>query len=290
MTPPYQVKKVSNEGTSSPFIARLFSGILEFRDQLLLLGIEDPATLDAARRAFDRKYTPLYDALEATRAAAIKVRDLVGNHVRAVQSGTIIQFRGDQYDILETIDAQLSQSIDHIIDQSIVATKSALQTILREQLNLDIGFFFQCEPEFRKVVENLRTIGENDLAQYLEDVRHHWRSALQDLRVQHEHRGWSLENLGYALSGPRSVAVRLPMVLGMNVSEFATRTANRVFLFAENMMVYAMQRQCRYPIFVAEIPVQLRDPKNIQRFKLAPRGLDGSPPWIIKYQDNPDFV
>jgi hypothetical protein len=288
-SPFVQVKKVSDEGSSSHFVARLFMGMLEFRNQLFLLGAEGPQ-LETMRGNFDKQYTPIYEALQAIRDAAIKVRDLVYFHLHAIKIGKAIKIGSNQYDILEVIDVPLSEAIDQLIDQSIIATKSGLQTMLKDQLNLEIGFFFQQEKEFKKGIENLQALGETDLAQYLQNIRDYWHSQLQELRVQHEHKGWSLKRLNYRLSGPQSVIVDLPIVLDMPVNEFAIKTANRILLFVENMMVYAMQRHCQFPIFVAEIPKESRDFRNPQRFRLAPRGLDPSQPWVITYREDMDFI
>lgn len=290
MTPPYQVKKVSDEGSSSPFISRIFMGILFFRDQLFLIDT-DGQQRRASLVYFDQQFKPMYEAAQATRDAAIRVCELVDSHRSAIQNGNVIQFRANQYDILETIDKPLSQAIDLLIVQSMIATKTGLQRILKDPLKLDIGFFFQEERNFDKGVENLRSLGENDLAQYLQDVRVNWHSKLQGLRTEHEHEGWSLDSIEYELTAPYTVKLNLPTVLGMPVNEFVLKTANRVLFFIENMMVYALQRYChQYPIFVVEIPFESRDPSNPQRFRLAPKGLDTSTPWVITYQDAREFI
>jgi hypothetical protein len=290
MTPPYQIKKVSDEGSSSPFISRLFMGMLDFRDQLFLLDAEGQQR-QMMQAHFDQQFKPMYEAAQGTRDAAIKARELVDSHLVAIQSGEAIQYRGNQYDILATIDIPLSQAVDQLIDQSIIATKTGLQNILKDPLNLDIGFFFQNDKEFGSGINDLRTSGENDLAQYLQDVRDNWHSKLQNLRVQHEHNGWFLDIIEYRLTAPSRVALNLPTVLGMPIDDFVLKTANRVLLFIENMMVFALQRYChQYPIFVVEIPRERRNPMDPRRFRLAPKGLDSSSPWVIAYHGDMDFI
>jgi hypothetical protein len=232
-----------------------------------------------------------------TRDAAVEAGRLVTAHLDAIQNGQAVRFRANQYDILQTIDIPLSQAVDKLIDQGIVAIKTGLQDILRDPLGLNIGFLFQKEPPFREGIAVLRASGENDLAQYLEDVRVGWLSHFQKLRNQHEHHGWSLGCLQYQRAGPSAVVVNLPTILRLPVDQYARRTANGVLLFLENVMVYAMQRhwQCQYPafeypVFVAEIPEDQRDPQNPQRFQLAARGLHPTPPWAISYSEDTDFV
>jgi hypothetical protein len=292
MQPSWQVRKVSDEGTSSPFMARLFMGMLSLRDQLYLIG-PDGQQRQKMQDNFDSQFKPMYEAAQATRDAALRVRDLIASHISNIQSGRAIQFRGNQHDILETIDTPLGQAVDQVIDQSIIATKMGLQNMLRNPLNLEIGFFFQTNDQFTQGVDNLHLTGLNELAQYLEAVRSGWHAELQELRVKHEHNGWTLGSIDYLLVGPSKVIPILPKVLGMPVNLFGIKTANRVLLFIENMMVFALQRHCqqnRLPIFVVEIPKEDRDPKCVERFRLAPTGLDPSLPWVIAYHDDLDFI
>jgi hypothetical protein len=290
MTPPYQIKKVSDEGTSCPFISRLFMGMFEFRDQLFLMGTEGQQR-EIMKAHFDQQFKPMFEAAQATRDSARKARELLVYHLIAVQSGKVIKFRDNQLDILETIDIPLSQTVDQLIDQSIIATKTGLQNILKDPLDLDIGFFFMSDGKFGQGIADLRASGENNLSQYLMDVRNSWHLKLQDLRAQHEHKGWSLDNIEYRLTETSMVRPILPKILGMPVNEFTLKTANRVLLFIENMMIYAVQRYCQqYPIFVVEIPIESRGQENPKRFKLAPKGLDTSPPWVVAYHDDMDFV
>ena len=286
---PVQLVKVSDEGSSSPFIARIFMGLLEFRNQLFLLGTPDNER-GRTQNHFDRMFQPMLDAAQATRDAALEIKGLVDAHLEEIRRGTAVRFRPGQYEILRTIDSKLSQTVDKLIDQSIVATNTGLQSILNDPLGLDIGFFFQQDAAFGAGVSGLRNAGEPDLAAYLEQVRTAWHSALQDLRTKHEHRGWSLGRIQYSLTSPSQVGASLPDVLGSPVHLFARQTANRVLLFIENMMVYAMQRQYNYPIFVVEIPPEHRNPVDPQRFRLAPRGLDPAPPWRITFRDDSNFV
>jgi len=294
MSPPFQVKKVADEGSSSPFVARLFLGLLGFRDSLHLLAVEGQHR-EQMRDHFDRKFKPMFEAARASRDAAVDVGCLVATHLDAIEDGRALRFTGNQYDVLETIDIPLSQAVHKVLGQGIVATKTGLQEILRDPLGLDIGFLFQHDTQFNKGIADLWASGENHLAQYLQDVRSGWLSGFQKLRNQYEHDGWSLADVEYQLAGPSTVTVRLPTILSLPVDKYVGHTANRVLLFMENTMVYAMQRQCmqrqyRCPIFVAEIPNDQRDLANPQRFRLAARGLDRTPPWAIAYRDDMDFV
>lgn len=286
---PTQLRKVSDEGSSSPFMARIFMGMLVLRDQLYLLSV-DQADKKREQDTFDRAFKPVLEASQATRDAAVAGLQLLDGHINRIESGEAVRLRANQYDILEGIDAELSQEVDKVIDQSMVAVKSGLQDMLRDLLDLDIGFLFQNDPLFAVGIADLRSAGEDELADYLEDVRAAWLADLQDLRNRHEHSGWSLDSLEYQLGSPNKVQVQLPRVDGVSVDLFLKQTANRVLLFVENMLVVSMARRVQYPIFVKELPPDGRNPVDPKRFALAPKGLDHSPAWKVSFVDGDDFV
>jgi hypothetical protein len=273
-------------------MARMWVGMIELRDQLFLLGHRGDKE-DLARR-FDRNLTPLIESAEATRDAGTEIRTLVAGHNEAIRSGSAVRITETQVDINESIDKQLGQAVDKLLNQSIVTTKTCLQRILRDPLNLDIGFMYGKDGRFRSGIADLRARGQIDLADYLEAVRANWHSGLQALRDGTEHQALMLGDYRYRQmpGNPITVEPVVPKVFGQDVDEFAQLAANRVLLFVENMMVYAMQQgKTRFPLVVVEIPPEARDPVSPKRFRVVPRGL--GPPvraWRIEFFDSPDFV
>lgn len=281
------LKKISNEGSSSPFLARLFFGLLDMRDQLYLIGIQDK---QEKQKLFDRKFKPMYEAAQATRDAAIEVEQLIRTHLDAIRSGHAVQFNANKYSIQETIDIPLGQAVDKLIDQSIIATKSCLQDILKDPLGLDIGFLYKEDKKFNDSITAINKAKEARLTIYLSEVRTRWLSKLNELRVDHQHHGWCLDEIKYKRINSSQIEAILPNINNLPVDEFVRLSANRTLLFIENMMAYAMQRSCRYPIFIVEIPKEQRDSKDPRRFRLAARGLDNSQPWVLNYSEDMDFV
>lgn len=286
---PIQVKKVSDEGSSSPFITRLMFGVLILRDKFYLLNANGPEK-QRKKSEFDSAYKPVLDAAEAVRDAARDGLRLIDEHKSRISNGDAVQFRNNQYDILENIDSPLSQSVDKLINQSIVATKGALQPLLRDLFGIDIGFLFQCDKNFASGIQNLRMMGEAELADYLSKVRVTWMADLQNLRNQHEHDGRSMERLDYHLVSAGKVQITFPKVVGLSVDEFLNRTANRVLSFIESLMAYALTRDVQYPIFISEIPLGSRDPIDPQRFELGAKGLTQNLPWRIRFYEEDQFV
>lgn len=290
MTSSFYFKKVLDEGTASPFIARLLLGLWELRDTLLLMGLDDKELSDA-RKKFDRKFKPMYEAAQATRDGAREVLWLVNAHKINLASGKAVKIHDNSYEILETIDIPLGQAVDKLITQGIIAIKTGLQILLSDTFELNIGFMFQKSANFNRGIWEIRATGENDFAEYLIKVREIWLSDLLELRNKHEHHGWTLGDIQYNLISGSSIVIALPKVLNLPVDQFARYTANRIILFIENSMVYAFQNKSkRLPINIVETYPEAREPTNPQRFRLTPRGLDPSPPWKINYQDSLDFI
>jgi len=281
--------KASDEGTNSPLVARLFSAPLEMRD-LFLLGYLDESSREAKKSAFDSAFTPVYNAAKATRDAGAEAVRLVLTHYSQISSGQATKIGAGYYQVLENIDSDLEQVIDRLLDQAVVCTKGGIQPLLGDLLGLDIGFLFQEDPKFADGAARLRASAENALAAYLEAVRTTWLSSLLRYRNLHEHEGWTLPRIQYGLRSATQVGIVLPTLDSVNVHEWAWMMANRVLLFAENMLVYGITRQTSLPINVVEIPPESRDPTNVRRFAFTPRGLDPSPPWTIRFEDNMEFI
>ena len=70
----WQIQKVADEGTSEPYVARLWSGALELRDLLLRQQAESDHDFEIRGKHFDDRYQPVLDALGAARKHAARVR------------------------------------------------------------------------------------------------------------------------------------------------------------------------------------------------------------------------
>jgi len=280
--------KVSDEGTSSPFIARIFMGMLVLRDQLYLMNI-DSDSQNNARDKFDKQFNPMFEAAQATRDAG---KNLIGNfndYFSSIKSGDSVKIENGQIQVIRTIDTELIQDVNKTIDQSVIAIKSALQKILKKMFAIDIGFLFQKEDIFNDGIKTLRDKSEEPLAEYLIAVRSNWLWELLTLRNAIEHEGWVLDRIEYYF-GQNRIAVKIPEINGVPVNIYVSQTVNRVLLFIENMMVFGMQQFPRYPLFVTEIPKEQRNPKSPERFRLSTFGLEEVIPWSIRYSEESDFL
>lgn len=157
---------VRDEGSSSPFMARIFIGLYGLRDDALML-FTPGAEQEVVRTKFDEGVQPLVLAAEAARDAALEIVDLIAEHVGDVNSGNALDVIGEQINITRTVDRQLGQSVDKLLHQSIVATKTCLQRLLKDPLGVDIGFLFATESAFEHGISQLEASGDSELAELL---------------------------------------------------------------------------------------------------------------------------
>lgn len=283
------VLKYLDEGSSSPFMARLIIGVLKLRDECYLNKFSESEG-ENKRLAFDKAHVPLFKSCMSSRDAAVNGLKTINDHLHKIDSGEIVKISDKQFDIQESINEPLREEVEKFINQSVITIKSRLQSMLKNIFNIDIGFVFQNEKNFQNGINNLIILGNVVLAKYLEQTRNIWLSKLIDLRNRQEHDGWTIEFLKYKIDHNNKVEVILPKIDDEETVEFLLKTINRVILFVENMLVYALSIHVKDPLFVKEIPPKERDSKSPQRFTLGAKGIDKTPPWELAYNERLDFV
>jgi hypothetical protein len=85
--PLFEVQPFMNEGTGEPFIARIFLAPLEMHQSIM-----PPST----KQQFDEVWSGcVYPSVEM-RKALVAIRDLIGNHRKALQKKSIVRKKGNQ--------------------------------------------------------------------------------------------------------------------------------------------------------------------------------------------------
>ena len=266
------VKKFADEGSSSPFIARLLIGICKLRDAALLERGE--------RNNFDEAYqsamTPLFDA----RARVEKITALWERHAQRITAGEIVRVQGHAMHIDENVDGELFEEFSAFVAASTRALKTGMQ-VVTARLGVDLGFLFQKEARFGKCVKSL-AVTDAALANYLRHVRAEWSKTLLDRRNAIEHEGWQLGNVAYRHSGNGVRAVE-PVVDELSVTAFAVSILDRLTTFVEEVTTHLLQRQMTESITITEIPLPERSEETPERFRLT-LAIGGLRPWEIAYR------
>lgn len=267
------VHKISDEGTSNPYVARLMLGILNFRDVVMADGFND---------RFDSRFEPLSQSLASVREATRALDTLWREHETAVLSGAAVQRTPGTTRITQSADRDLRRECETLLNAGVRLLKQNMQTLALE-LGVGLGFLFMKQNAF---AAGLTKLAQTDpvLADYLSEARTDWTERLVLARNAIEHEGWSLPRVTYD-AGPAVVRPREPVVAGSPVTQFADEMCDRLCCFVEDVTCHLLRNRFPDAFDLTEISEAERDPVNPQRFKVTlKRG--GRPPWTPVYAKN----
>lgn len=263
--PPFEVRQVGMEGTSEPFIARVFLGLIETAANILA---------QPDKNAFDERFMgTLTPALEL-RSTLVSIRKLVSGHKEALQKGTIV--RKAQADPL------LSERIDNPLRSHIVRFLEMADAIIKNLpsamkfLSINIEYMADREERFARGCER-NEAKHPELVAYLRKLRPFLldiKERFGKMRVE----GWNLLNVKYTFKDG-VVSMVEPLIEGVPVSEYVERVFSILALAIEDVIMYGFQRSLTGAIAIAVIPPEQRNPDNAQWFRRTLRGSE--PTWQL---------
>ncbi len=270
----FVVQKLADEGANSPYMARIFIGVLHLRDQIY----PDPAK----RNSFDAPYDYVTSALSSTRESAQKLAALWNGHQEKVSSGEVAKIdAGGNIHIQESVDKDLRSEIETFLNAATRCFKTGMQNIARE-LGVNIGFLFQQKNSFEKGIAALQAT-DTDLASYLQQTRV-WSEPMLKSRIDLEHGTWVLPRTGYAATN-RVVKANEPTVAGKPVSEFVDFTFDRLCCFVEEFSSHCLRRKMPCGVTLTEIPLAERVAEVPERFRIT-LADGGEPAWRIAFHQS----
>ena len=266
------VLRLADEGTTSPFIARLFLGILRLRDVIFQ---------DNYRRIeFDKAYKFIIDTLMDTRTTLKQIAQLVSDHTRKVSQGEIIQLKGEVIHVKESIDRELRKQVAEFLNSGVRVLKDGMQKLLL-LFKLDIGFLYKKQVAFINGIAELAKT-HPELSDYLQETRK-WSERLIFIRND-LHEGWMLPMMTYNKTSDGMNTIE-PEISGQPVSEFVEYMLDRLCFFVEEITAYALKTQMPTGTSLTEVPVSDRKADCPERFQIT--FIDGGLPiWTIKYNNN----
>lgn len=272
--PKMVIHKARDEGTSSPFVARIFLGLCVLRDE----AIADKSL----RERFDKSFEGVLTGLDTLRDTAILTNKLYSSHRDAVACGKIARIANGDIYVDESVDLELKKQVESLISTAARIVKERTKELLKI-LDTNIGFLFQKEAAFNNGITRLRP-SDPALADYLVETRAKWCERLRTIRNdQLEHGTWSLERVRYEQIGTGVRAIE-PLVDGQPVTEFAAHIVDRVCCFVEELCTHALQSRMRHDVSLTEIPLKERNTENAARFRVALVG-GGASIWTIVYHE-----
>ena len=264
------IQKFADEGSSSPFIARLFMGILRLRDAVF------PNSTDCDR--FDKSYNVVTSALLNARSAAEQAVEIWDDHVRKVSSGEVARLQGSTIYVDESIDEELRKQFESFSNAAVRVLKQGMQNLARD-LQTDIGFLFQRQSSFNTGLADLKST-DPLLGEYLRQTRT-WSEPLLNNRNAIEHEGWILPRVTYSRTD-NGINASEPLISGQCVSEFVTSMLDRLFCLVEGLTAHCLQGQMPTGITITEIALPDRATEAPERFKVT-LANGGIPAWSIAF-------
>lgn len=269
----WTMQKVADEGTSTPFVARLMLGILGMRDMVYFSGEQEE---------FDRRYEVVSRALLGAREAMRQIEAIWAGHAARVRASEIIERRGQVLHVNESVDRPLQREAEGFLNSATRALKLGLQELVKF-IGHDIGFLFKKQSTFETGLERL---GQSDrlLADYLRLTRA-WSEQLIEARNAIEHVGWSLPRIAYGQT-PDGFSAAEPMVAGQPVTEFNRHMFDRLCCCIEDVVAHALSLRLPDGMALTEIALADRTAEAPERFALTV-AVGGRPIWLLSYSQEP---
>lgn len=261
------VQKIGDEGTSSPFVARLMLGVMQIRD-----AVYD----DKARLHFDELYDPVLSGLRNARETSQDIAKEWVQHRAKVESGVIVRVSGRTVHITENIDRSLKRDLESFLNTAVRTIKHSLQ-VLANDLGVDISFLFQKESAFQAGITKARA-SEPMLADYLLATRQ-WSEPLVLMRNNLEHGTIPAPKVSYMVdSSP--VSAEEPRLDGRRITEFTNEVLDRICCFVEEITVFCLRKKLPRGFEITELPLADRDRSAPERFHITvtPGGRQA---WIL---------
>jgi hypothetical protein len=255
----FVVQKFADEGSSSPFMARLFLGVMQLRDAVF-------PQQDPSREQFDKVYEFIVMTLLNTRTSAQNIMRMLSEHKQKVANGTIARLRGYNIEVDENVNKELRKEVETFLNSAVRVLKQGMQDIAKV-LGCDIGFLFRKQPAFENGVATLRK-KDALLAAYLIETRKWSERLIVSGRNALEHTGWMLPQVKYS-STPGGIRAEEPQIEGQCVGDFVSFMLDRLSCFVEDVAAHCLQQRLPGGLSVTEIRLADRDPQMPLRFRLA---------------------
>jgi hypothetical protein len=270
--PSLTIQKMADEGTSTPFIARMYLGLMRLRDVVYT----DPKE----RFDFDKVLDRTYSALMAARTTAKEIREMWEAHSRKVTSGEIARVERGNIHVEEDLSRDLRRHVESFVYSAARAFKEGMKNFGRE-MGKDIALMFQKQAVYERSLQVLQAT-DPALADYLRETRTSWSERLIETRNAIDHGGWALPRIEYHARNGK-VEAKQPRIGGQLTVEFVEFMLDRLSCFVEDFTAHCLQ--CRMPqgVAIAELPVAERLAESPERFRLTLR-QGGLPEWTILYR------
>lgn len=258
--PKFVMEKMADEGTRSPFIARIFMGLLQLRDA---------AYSDLKeRRDFDKLLDQAITPLMAARSAAQQIQEGWRIHAARIASGDGVRMKDGSFEVDGEFYRNFRKDVNSFLYDAAKTLKEGGQKV-GKSTGKNIGFMFLKMKPYQTGLEALRQV-DPVLAGYVQETRDTWSERLITARNDLDHNGWVLPRIRYDTCDGQIIAHQ-PEIDGLPVVDFIAYMLDRVSCFTEDFLVYCFQSRLPEGIEIAEVPLTARPAKAPERFRLTLR-------------------
>lgn len=262
------IQKMGDEGTGSPYVARLMLGVMKIRDAVW--------PDESGRNHFDAKYDPILSGITSARESGREIQKAWDLHQVEVGSGVSVRAAGRHVHVDKSIDRQLKRELESFLNVSARTLKTSLQSLAKD-LGIDFGFLFARESTFQA---GIARVSSHDamLSSYLISVRA-WSEPLMLLRNDLEHGVIPSPRVTYSIE-TLPVRVFEPQFAGQPLTQFVSETLDKVCCLVEEMTIFCLQRNLPKGLEISEVAPVNRTADAPERFRLtvSPGGL---PAWTM---------
>ncbi len=264
------VRKVSDVGTSEPWSARMWFGILQIRDHALKAGgRRGHPECEEKSRAFDKIYRPLLDNLGDAYKTLTNLEKLIIQHEKDLLDNKVLRIDENQHSIEHPIDQEVKILFRAFVNSLATALKQTQHVCKFIDESFDLGFLFATNDiNFSKKVSTIEK-QNGDFFGLLPMIKS-FRPLSNEIIVfnrnpiEHPNDGFVLPDIEYDFEQKKIS------------SDFYSQKKlqcywENTWRFCEIMVVNAFALKIKYPWGIVEIPQKERDPDMPIKYK----------PWII---------
>jgi hypothetical protein len=271
----WTMEKIGDEGTSTPFIARIFMGLLRIREMVY----RDPKE----RRGFDSILDQALSSLLSSRASAQQIQEMWKTHSEDVAAGKVAHVQGDTIHVNSDFNRRFQKEVNSFLYDAARTLKEGMQKVGRTT-GREIGIMFRKPDDYQRGLDALRAT-DRVLAAYVQQTRNTWSERLIEARNKLDHKGWVLPRVTYEIRNDR-VVVHEPLIDGWPAVSFVTFMIDRLSCFVEEFALYCFQSRLPEGIAITEIPMMDRSVEAPERFTFTLQ-TGGLPKWLLTYHASP---
>jgi len=267
----FTMEKMADEGTSTPFMARIYMGLLQIRQ----FAYPD----EKERFAFDKTFDQTLSPLLAARAAARRIQETWKAHSEAIAAGELARVQGGTIHVDGDFGREFRKDVHAFLYDAARALKEGMQKT-GNGTGRDIGFMFKKLSSYQTGLVALHAF-DPILATYIQQTRDAWSERLIKARNDLDHNGWVLPRIAYEIRGVGVVAHQ-PVIDGLPAVEFVVLMMDRLSCFVEEFTVYCFQSRMPEGVTITQVPLANRPAEAPERFMLTLQE-GGLPIWILSY-------